>query len=97
MNIENPLNIEEVELLIQAMDDWMTANKNEAMINLINSLAYVQSKEQLDKLKDQIQNMKMKQKDKLKAQREKGILLQAKLIQLKQKILLEMPKFNGGK
>ena len=91
----NYFNIEEVEILIDSIDDWLLVNKNQALIELMNTFSHVESEEELRNLQNQIKAYKMKQEEKFKAEREKAILIQAKLVKLKRRILNEgMPDYE---
>lgn len=87
MNAENNLTIEEIEILITAMGDWLVAEGNQATLELMNQFAHIQTVEEINKLKDKIKVKKIKQKENLKEKKEQCILLQSKLIRKKKEIL----------
>lgn len=91
--MENLLTIEDIEILIQAIDDWLTAEQLQASADLLTLASYATTPEELEKLKDKIQAMKIQTADIMKKQKETAVLLQAKLVNLKQAIL--HTAFNG--
>lgn len=96
--MEEKLNIEDLTILLQAVEDWVLAEQNIGVMELLNLASYMQTPEDVEKLKDRIKGQKIKAQEEFQKQKEKGILLQGKLIKMK-KCLLNgaIPKdFMGG-
>jgi hypothetical protein len=85
--MQDELTISELEILIQSMEDWLLAERNQSILELINQFSSVQTTEQIQELKNQIKIQKIKQEEKLKEKSEIAILLQGKLIRKKRKLL----------
>ena len=78
------LNIEDVDLLIEAMDTWVGRSlAGDMMTDMLSSLI---EKDQ-DKLKQRQELNKLRREEQRKSDAEKATLLKAKLIELKHQIL----------
>lgn len=99
--------IEEINILIQSVEDWLSAERNQDIMRMIGmhnlsfltqpNLSEEEVKENIKKINEKINVDQIKFQDRHNEKRDKVILIQGKLVKLKRKIWEEMQKkFEGN-